>query len=297
MRKAVLLLLLSGSLCMADTLITRDGARHDGMLESSNDQYVVFNESGMPHRYDRTNVREVEFNSAGMPSSANRGYDNDDRYRNNGQYSNNNNGQYNSNGQYNNNGQYSDNNRRNDSNYGPNGRGRNYVNLPAGTEIAVRTDQDIDSQTANEGQLFPAEVQQDVMDDSGRVVIPKGSQAELTIRRVDAGGTTGSGEVALGLDSVNVAGNTLRVSTEDVQQQGNQGIGKNKRTGEYVGGGAVLGTLIGAIAGGGKGAAIGAVTGAAAGAGAQVLTKGKAVKVPAESTLRFRLDQALELRH
>src|SRR4051794_27159292 len=134
MRKAVLLLLLSGSLCMADTLITRDGARHDGMLESSNDQYVVFNESGMPHRYDRTNVREVEFNSAGMPSSANRGYDNDDRYRNNGQYSNNNNGQYNngqynSNGQYNNNGQYSDNNRRNDSNYGPNGRGRNYVNL------------------------------------------------------------------------------------------------------------------------------------------------------------------------
>src|SRR5207244_7207406 len=40
-------------------------------------------------------------------------------------------------------------------------------------------------------------------------------------------------------------------------QKGTEGLGKNKRTAEMVGGGAVLGTLIGAIAGGGKGAAIG----------------------------------------
>jgi outer membrane lipoprotein SlyB len=63
-----------------------------------------------------------------------------------------------------------------------------------------------------------------------------------------------------------------------------------------VGGGAVLGTLIGAVAGGGKGAAIGAVTGSAAGAGAQVLTRGKSVKVPAESKLSFKLDQPLSLQ-
>jgi len=62
-----------------------------------------------------------------------------------------------------------------------------------------------------------------------------------------------------------------------------------------VDGGAVLGTLIGAIAGGGKGAAIGAATGAAAGAGTQVLTRGKAVQVPAETKLRFKLDQSLRL--
>ena len=62
-----------------------------------------------------------------------------------------------------------------------------------------------------------------------------------------------------------------------------------------VGGGAALGTLIGAIAGHGKGAAIGAAAGAAAGAGAQVLTRGKTVKVPAESTLRFKLDKPLHL--
>ena len=49
-------------------------------------------------------------------------------------------------------------------------------------------------------------------------------------------------------------------------------------------------------AGGGKGAAIGAVAGAAAGGTAQVLTKGKEVKIPAETTLRFRIDQPLNLR-
>jgi hypothetical protein len=62
-----------------------------------------------------------------------------------------------------------------------------------------------------------------------------------------------------------------------------------------VGGGALLGTVLGAIAGGGRGAAIGAAAGAAAGAGAQVLTRGKEIKVPAETTLTFRLEQPVRL--
>jgi len=35
--------------------------------------------------------------------------------------------------------------------------------------------------------------------------------------------------------------------------------------------------------------------GAGAGAGTQILTRGKTVKVPAETTLRFKLDQPLML--
>jgi YmgG-like glycine-zipper protein len=72
-----------------------------------------------------------------------------------------------------------------------------------------------------------------------------------------------------------------------------EGLGKNERTGKYVGGGAVLGAIIGAITGGGKGAAIGAGAGAAAGAGVQVLTRGKSVDVPSESLLTFRLSEPL----
>ncbi len=63
-----------------------------------------------------------------------------------------------------------------------------------------------------------------------------------------------------------------------------------------TGGGAVLGTVIGAIAGGGKGAAIGAVGGGAGGAATQVLTRGKEVNVPAETLLTFKLDQPVTLR-
>src|SRR5262249_26226150 len=156
--------------------------------------------------------------------------------------------------------------------------------LPTGTEITVMANEEIDSRTANEGQVFPADVAEDVTNASGQVVIPKGSEAELVIRQIkSAGAVAGSSEVALDLQSVKVGGRRYSVSTEDVEEKGREGVGANKRTATMVGGGAVLGTLIGAIAGGGKGAAIGAATGAAAGAGAQVLTRGKAVKVPVES--------------
>jgi hypothetical protein len=170
------------------------------------------------------------------------------------------------------------------------------VVLPAGTEVSVLTNGNIDSKTSETGQVFQADVAEDVINTAGTVIIPKGSEAELVIRRVASPGrVSGSSELALDLQSIKVGGRRLRVSTEDVEETGRAGLGKNKRTAEMVGGGAVLGTLIGAIAGGGKGAAIGAATGAAAGAGAQVLTRGKTVEVPAETRLTFKLDEPLQL--
>ena len=60
------------------------------------------------------------------------------------------------------------------------------------------------------------------------------------------------------------------------------GLGANKRTGKYVGGGAAIGAVLGAILGGGKGAAVGAILGGAGGAGAQVYTD-KNKEIPAET--------------
>ena len=169
------------------------------------------------------------------------------------------------------------------------------VTLPAGTAISVRTNQAVDSRNASEGQTYSAVVVDDVKGSSGEILIPKNSDAQLVIRKVATGGTTGSPELTLDLNSVTVNGRNYLVSTADVSKKGNSGIGKNKRTAEMVGGGAALGTLLGAIAGGGKGAVIGAVAGAAAGGTAQVLTKGKEVKVPAETVLKFQLDQPVTL--
>src|SRR2546426_12472942 len=109
-----------------------------------------------------------------------------------------------------------------------------------------------------EGQTFQADVAENVTNAAGAVVIPKGSEAELIIRKVASpGAVTGTSELALDLQSIKVGGRRYTISTTDVEQKGREGLGTNKRTAEMVGGGAVLGTLIGAIAGGGKGAAIG----------------------------------------
>ena len=168
--------------------------------------------------------------------------------------------------------------------------------VPAGTELTVRTVEAIDSRNAAPEQTFPAIVEQAVADRAGRVIIPERSRAELVIRQMSSGGSTGSPEMVLDVYSITVDGRRYLVSTTDLALESETGIGKNRRTAETVGGGALLGTIIGAIAGGGKGAAIGGVVGAAGGAGAQVLTRGHDVRVPAETILTFRLDQPLMLR-
>jgi len=151
-------------------------------------------------------------------------------------------------------------------------------------------------QAVNPATRGEASRYENVFDERGQVAIPRSSQAaDMVIRSVNPGGTVTGGEMVLDLQSVWVNGQTYLVSATDVERRSTGGIGANRRTGEYVGGGAVLGTLLGAIAGGGKGTAIGALAGAAGGGAAQVLTRGKEVRVPAETQLTFRLDRPLQL--
>jgi hypothetical protein len=162
--------------------------------------------------------------------------------------------------------------------------------LGTGTSITVRTSERI-KVTKSDGRIFAGVVDQDVRDANSNLVIPRGSQVELTVKAF------AKKDLVLDLESVTVDGQRYAVTADDAAlgNEQNDGIGKNRRTAEYIGGGAVLGTIIGAIAGGKKGAAIGAVAGAGAGAGAQVLTRGKKVDVPAESLLTFRLEKSLRM--
>ena len=163
--------------------------------------------------------------------------------------------------------------------------------LPAGTAIDVRTNERIEIKDSSDGRIFYGVVARDVMDPDGNIAIPRGSNVELIVRNI------GNHEMAVDLESVTVGGERYAVSSDDseISSDRRQGVGKNKRTGEFVGGGAVIGTIIGAIAGGGKGAAIGAIAGGATGVGAETATRGKTVKVPAESVLTFRLNAPLRI--
>jgi len=172
---------------------------------------------------------------------------------------------------------------------------KTYV-VPAGTKVAVRTEDTIDSAKAAEGQTYAAEVADDVLDANGDVVIPRGSNAQIVIRSASKGGhIRGASDLVLDLQSIAVEGQEYLVSTADLQEQGRHGVGANKRTAEMTGGGAALGAIIGAIAGGGKGAAIGAGAGAGGGALTQILTKGGSIKVPSETVLTFQLDKPVRI--
>jgi hypothetical protein len=167
--------------------------------------------------------------------------------------------------------------------------------LPAGAELPVRTEETIDSGRATEGQVYAAEVASDVRDAEGAVLIPRGSNAQVVIKSASKGGKIrGASDLVLDLRSVSIEGQQYLLDTADLDAKGHAGVGKNKRTAEFAGGGAAIGAIIGAIAGGGKGAAIGAGSGAGAGALGQILTKGT-IKVPAETVLTFKLDNPLRV--
>jgi hypothetical protein len=159
--------------------------------------------------------------------------------------------------------------------------------IPSGTQLSVRTNETIDSAKSTAGQKFSAVMYADVRDSSGAIVVRRGSDVELVIR------STEGSDLVLDVDSVMVGGQRYLVSTSDLKEKGGRGT---RRTAGIIGGGAAVGAVIGAIAGGGKGAAIGAGVGAAGGAGVAVLTKGKQVKVPAETVLNFKLDMELNLQ-
>jgi len=161
--------------------------------------------------------------------------------------------------------------------------------IPAGAIIRVRTNQTIDASNAATGRVFTGVLVDDVTNKAGAVMAPRGSPAELGVRSVS------NHELALDVVSITINGTRYAVlsSQEVIQGAKKPGVGKNKRTAKFIGGGGAAGTVIGAIAGGGTGALVGGLVGAGGGAAAQTLTRGKSVHVPAESVLTFRLEQPL----
>ena len=240
---------------------------------------------------------------------------NNGTYGQSGTYNNGQNGTYNNgqSGTYNN-GQYDhdrDRDRDRDRTYA-NGQNGQYGNtsdyryhgdvVPAGAEFHVRADQTINvsKDNAQVGQLYPATIADDVRDQNGNVVIPRGARAQLRLVSADPNDNAGNnnGNLTLDLDSVEVSGRRYQIDAQGTSASGSTnrgGIGMNQRTGKYVGGGALAGTLLGALAGGGKGAAIGAIVGGAAGAGTQVMTRGHSLNVPAETVLNFRLQDPVTM--
>lgn len=166
------------------------------------------------------------------------------------------------------------------------------VDLPTGTQIRVRLDQDLGSKISNPGDTFTATVADDVQLD-GQTVIEKGARADGEV--VDAkalGRFKGGAALVVKLDRVTTRYGAYPVQTASISRAEK---GKGKRTGVMAGGGAGLGALIGGLAGGGKGALIGGLAGAGAGTAGSAFTGNKEIVLPAETLLTFQLDHSVHI--
>lgn len=167
------------------------------------------------------------------------------------------------------------------------------ITIPAGTSVLVRMIDGVDSSQNRIGDMFHASLESAlVVGDT--VVAPKGADAygKLTQAK-EAGKISGGAQLTLELTGIRIGGNIVPVDSTDYDVAGK---GRGTQSAERIGGGAVLGTIIGAVAGGGKGAAIGAVAGAGAGTAVQVVTHGDQVRIPSETLLEFKLQQDVTAR-
>jgi hypothetical protein len=164
--------------------------------------------------------------------------------------------------------------------------------IPAGTHIHVRVGSTISSKNAHVGDRFDGTLTSPIVV-HGHTVVHSG--AAVSGRVVDAnaqGRIKGGAVLGIQLDSVNVGGRTVPITTDAYAQQEK---GKGKRSAGFIGGGAGLGALVGGLAGGGKGALIGGVVGAGAGTAGTAFTGNKQIVIPAETVLTFTLQNSVRV--
>jgi hypothetical protein len=130
-----------------------------------------------------------------------------------------------------------------------------YTRLEPGTVVPVRTDRAIDVER-RDNRVYYGTVDQDVRGENGRIAIPRGSQAELMVR------VAPDNDLILDLESVVVNGQRYAIRTDPnrVESQHDNSI---------------VGAIVGAINGG--------------------EAQGRAVRIPRNSVVTFRLEHPLEM--
>jgi hypothetical protein len=162
--------------------------------------------------------------------------------------------------------------------------------IPAGTELDVRLQSTLSSETATAEQRFEATTAMDVTQD-GSVLIPAGSVVRGVVSSVKpAGRVDRVGSLTLSFDQITVRGRTYPMRGMAAQVFESGGIREEVGT---AGAGAGVGGVLGGLIGGVKGAVLGAVIGAG---GAIAATDGKDVSLPAGSVVRVRLDSSVTVR-
>jgi hypothetical protein len=165
------------------------------------------------------------------------------------------------------------------------------VELPVGTEFAIRLETTLTTKSSLVGDRFLAEVAEPVMR-GGETVVPAGATISGRVISVaQPGKASGRGHLQLGFDRLEFGGHAYELDTKSRVYESASGT---KKDAAMIGGGAVGGAVIGGLVGGSAGdAAKGAVIGGAAGTGAALMTRGPQLEMKAGTVITFRTDRVL----
>ena len=135
-------------------------------------------------------------------------------------------------------------------------RGRDRLTrIEPGTVVPVRTNETIDV-NRSDNRVFTGIVDQDVRGNDGRLAIPRGSMVELIVR------VAPDNDLVMDLESVTVNGNRYAIRTEPNRQESRPDN-------------SLVGAIVGAIQGG--------------------EVRGRAVHIPRDSILTFRISRPLDV--
>lgn len=164
------------------------------------------------------------------------------------------------------------------------------VEIPAGTPIPVRLDEEVPLSKDRIGDTFDAHVTRDVKVD-GHVVIPSGSDAKVRLtesrEKADAA-TLRLTEVEIHRDLHQVTATDAKADTES-DDSGLNGMSTGKKTAVGAAAGAVVGAVTGA------GVIQGAVVGAGGGLAWGLLTDNHDQKIDDGTDVRFELERQLSV--
>jgi hypothetical protein len=162
--------------------------------------------------------------------------------------------------------------------------------IPAGTEIDVRLQDVLSSDTAQVEDRFEATTVVDLYE-GNRVLIPAGSSMRGIVTSVNrATRTDRKGSLTVSFNQVTIGNRSYPMRGSVTQALESEGIrGEAGR----IGAGSAVGAIIGGIIGGVKGAVLGVLIG---GGGTMIATEGKDVTLQQGTILRVRMDTPPEIR-
>ncbi|HEU5181826.1 MAG TPA: hypothetical protein VFW45_13645 [Candidatus Polarisedimenticolia bacterium] len=169
------------------------------------------------------------------------------------------------------------------------------INVPAGTPIKVKFDEELNSGVNQVGDTFHATLVDPILS-GDRVALPDGSTVEGKITEVvpaKKGLKESGGMLGLSFDRVTTPSGVSAAMSASFSEQAKSTAKKGGTIGGAAAGGAILGKVLG---GDTKDAALGAVVGGAIGTGIAAGTKGTEMKIKSGTEVTITLDQPLAIK-